>query len=213
MKTPIISANGSRSDKYFNIDKELNVEIKSHQLLKDVYISNLANLRRNLAITKTRAKVRGGGKKPWRQKGLGRARFGSTRNPIWRGGGVAFGPTGEENYQKRINKKAKKIAFRQALNLAFDQNKIFIITKLDLKEPKTKSIQKLISKLNLRTPIIIGEDKFNSNLLLASRNIPNLFVKLQNQISLNDLMDANSILLTESAANKLKESLAQGVHK
>jgi large subunit ribosomal protein L4 len=213
MKTPIISANGSRSDKYFNIDKELNVEIKSHQLLKDVYISNLANLRRNLAITKTRAKVRGGGKKPWRQKGLGRARFGSTRNPIWRGGGVAFGPTGEENYHKRINKKAKKIAFKQALNLAFDQNKIFIITKLDLKEPKTKSIQKLISKLNLRTPIIIGEDKFNSNLLLASRNIPNLFVKLQNQISLNDLMDANSILLTESAANKLKESLAQGVHK
>src|SRR5580658_8625959 len=89
------------------------VEAKNHELLKAAYLTHLASSRDNLAVTKTRGLVSGGGRKPWKQKGTGRARFGSTRNPIWRGGGVAFGPTGEENYTKSLNAKAKRVAVRQ----------------------------------------------------------------------------------------------------
>src|SRR6202012_2575170 len=94
------------------------VAAKNHELLKQAYVTYLANGRENLAITKTRGLVSGGGKKPWKQKGTGRARFGSTRNPIWTGGGIVFGPTGEENYIKQLNIKAKRVAIRQALTLA-----------------------------------------------------------------------------------------------
>jgi large subunit ribosomal protein L4 len=90
----------------------------SHVLLKQAYVAYLSNGRENRAVTKTRGLVSGGGKKPWKQKGTGRARFGSSRNPIWRGGGIAFGPTGEENYTKQLNTKAKRLAIRQALSLA-----------------------------------------------------------------------------------------------
>jgi large subunit ribosomal protein L4 len=94
------------------------VEIKNHELLKSAYVAYLANGRGNLAVTKTRGLVSGGGRKPWRQKGTGRARFGSSRNPIWRGGGIAFGPTGEENYSHKLPVAQKRQAIRQALSIA-----------------------------------------------------------------------------------------------
>ena len=94
------------------------VEVKSHDLLKLAYDSYLANSRKASATTKQRGEVRGGGKKPWKQKGTGRARFGSTRNPIWRGGGIVFGPRGNENYTKNLSTTSKRVALRQALSLA-----------------------------------------------------------------------------------------------
>jgi large subunit ribosomal protein L4 len=100
------------------------LEITSHELLKEAYTAYLANGRDNLAVTKTRGLVRGGGKKPWKQKGTGRARFGSTRNPIWRGGGIVFGPTGDENYTKTLSTKARRQAIRQALSLKADAIKV-----------------------------------------------------------------------------------------
>ncbi len=103
----------------------------------------LSNARENLAVTKTRGMVRGGGKKPWKQKGTGRARFGSSRVPIWRGGGITFGPTGEENYSKQMNVKAKRLAIRQALSLASDAGKVVIIEDLTSKEGKTADLSEI----------------------------------------------------------------------
>src|SRR5439155_1384826 len=123
------------------------VEAKSHDLLKEAYIAHQANARENSAITKTRGLIRGGGRKPWKQKGTGRARFGSSRNPIWRGGGIVFGPTGEENYRKELNSKAKRLAVRQALSLANTANKLIVMEDIVSKEGKTAELAKLLAKI------------------------------------------------------------------
>ena len=116
MNAPTYSASGQKATSQTTLSKDIfGQEIKNHQLLKDAYDAYLANGRENLAVVKTRGLVSGGGKKPWRQKGTGRARFGSSRNPIWRGGGIVFGPTGNENYTKKLNVKAKRVALKQAL--------------------------------------------------------------------------------------------------
>jgi large subunit ribosomal protein L4 len=122
--------------------KVFGVEVSNHELLKAAYVTYQANGRENLAVTKTRGLVRGGGKKPWKQKGTGRARFGSSRVPIWRGGGITFGPTGNENYSKQLNTKAKRLAIRQALSLASTANKITVIEDITSKEGKTSEMAK-----------------------------------------------------------------------
>src|SRR5690606_12088926 len=108
----------STTDKTTLPKEVFNVTVENHELLKLAYDAYLANNRTSSATTKTRGEVRGGGKKPWKQKGTGRARFGSSRNPIWRGGGIVFGPLGNENYKKRIPTMAKRVAIKQALTLA-----------------------------------------------------------------------------------------------
>src|ERR1019366_10319418 len=115
MAVATYTKSGTKATTAAKLDKDVfGVEVKNHQLLKSAYEAYLANGRPNLAVTKTRGLVRGGGKKPWRQKGTGRARFGSSRNPIWRGGGIAFGPTGNENYTHKLPLNAKRLAIRQA---------------------------------------------------------------------------------------------------
>src|ERR1035437_2230313 len=110
MSVPTYTAAGTKATTSAKLDKTVfGVVIKSHELLKHAYTTYLANGRRNLAAAKTRGDVRGGGKKPWKQKGTGRARFGSTRNPIWRGGGVAFGPNGTENHMKKLSTTSKRV--------------------------------------------------------------------------------------------------------
>src|SRR4029077_14780932 len=110
---------GAKATTPAKLDKAVfGLDVKNHQLLKDAYLGYLAEGRSNNAVTKKRGLVSGGGRKPWAQKGTGNARFGSSRNPIWRGGGVAFGPTGKENYVRRLNLSAKRTALLQALSLA-----------------------------------------------------------------------------------------------
>src|SRR6195952_5461659 len=138
---------GAKAATPAKLDKAVfGIDVNNHELLKAAYVAYLANGRENLAVTKTRGLVRGGGKKPWKQKGTGRARFGSSRVPIWRGGGVVFGPTGLENYSKKLPTATKRLATRQALSLANDANKIVVIEKLDSKEGKTNVIAKLLTK-------------------------------------------------------------------
>src|SRR5581483_5813584 len=116
------------------------LEVKNHQLLKDAYLAYLAAGRTAQAKTKRRGEVQGGGKKPWRQKGTGRARFGSSRNPIWRGGGVAFGPTGNQNFTRSLNVKAKRQALRQALSLAAQENRVKVIDQFASGDGKLKPV-------------------------------------------------------------------------
>src|SRR5579862_9595084 len=132
MPVATYTKSGAKATTAAKLDKAVfEVEVKNHQLLKDAYLAYLASGRMNLAVTKKRGEVRGGGAKPWRQKGTGRARFGSSRNPIWRGGGVAFGPTGNENYSHKLNQKTKHAALRQALSLAANEKRIKIIETFD----------------------------------------------------------------------------------
>src|SRR5665213_2172610 len=120
---------------------------KNHELIKSAYVAYLANGRKNLAVTKTRGLVSGGGKKPHPQKGTGRARSGSSRNPIWRGGGIVFGPTGEENYSHKVHKGAKRTAIRQSLSLSLKENKVIFIEDIIFANSKTKEAVALLNKI------------------------------------------------------------------
>lgn len=183
------------------------VEVNNHELVKKAYEAYLANGRENYAVTKTRGLVRGGGKKPWRQKGTGRARFGSSRNPIWRGGGVVFGPTGNENYSKTIPVNQKRQALRQALTLASQSNKI-IVDDFATKEGKVKDMIALLSKHKLaRRTLVVVENK-DEMIERASRNVPNVKVVQATYLNVYDVMNADAIVISAKAVEAVKTWLA-----
>ncbi|HVC36114.1 MAG TPA: 50S ribosomal protein L4 [Candidatus Dormibacteraeota bacterium] len=171
----------------------------NHQLLQDAYQAYLANGRRNLAQTKTRGLVRGGGKKPWKQKGTGRARFGSSRNPIWRGGGIVFGPTGIENYTKNLNLKSKRQAIRQALSLAAEAGKVNIIDSLEIKSGKTADLVKLLAKIGAQRNILIVVDHKPAELERAARNIATLKLVTAQYVNVFDTLNADTIIIVKPA--------------
>jgi large subunit ribosomal protein L4 len=175
------------------------VEIKNHELLKQAYVTYLANGRNNLAVTKTRGLVSGGGKKPWKQKGTGRARFGSIRNPIWRGGGIVFGPTGEENYTKQMNVKAKRLAIRQALSMAADENRIAVIEAIASKDGKTSELVKLLDKIKAAKNVLLVVDTKTPELVRASQNLQKVKLVQAQYVNTYDVMNADSIVLTNAA--------------
>lgn len=175
---------------------ELNVE--NHELLKAAYDAYLANSRSSHAKTLKRGEVRGGGKKPWKQKGTGRARFGSTRNPIWRHGGVAFGRTGEENFTKKLSKNAKKIAVRQALSLK-NADKAVIVESIAT-TGKTKEIAKKLNDLKLadKAVLMVVSEKA-PEVLRATNNIPNLKLVRATYLNVFDVLNADAIVFSETA--------------
>lgn len=181
------------------------VEVKNHELLKLAYDSYLANSRLVGATTKQRGEVRGGGKKPWQQKGTGRARFGSSRNPIWRGGGIVFGPRGNENYTKKISTSSKQLAIRQALTLA---NKSGKILNADVKTTgKTQDIIKFLddNKLNRRTLIVVDEktDELNR----STKNIERVKLVRANYLNVFDILNADHIVLSAKSVDVIKKWL------
>jgi len=172
--------------------------VENHELLKTAYDAYLANSRSSHAKTLKRGEVRGGGKKPWKQKGTGRARFGSTRNPIWRHGGVAFGRTGEENFTKKISKSAKKIAVRQALSLK-NAEKAIIVQSIAT-TGKTKEIAKTLKDLKLddkRVLMVVSEKA--PEVLRATNNIANLKLVRATYLNVFDILNADAIIFSETA--------------
>jgi large subunit ribosomal protein L4 len=183
------------------------VEVNNHELVKKAYEAYLANGRENYAVTKTRGLVRGGGKKPWRQKGTGRARFGSSRNPIWRGGGVVFGPTGNENYTKTIPVNQKRQALRQALTLASQSNKI-VVDDFASKDGKVKDMIALLGKHKLaRRTLVVVENK-DEMIERASRNVSNVKVVQATYLNVYDVMNADAIVISSKAVDAVKAWLA-----
>ncbi len=183
------------------------VEVNNHELVKKAYEAYLANGRENYAVTKTRGLVRGGGKKPWRQKGTGRARFGSSRNPIWRGGGVVFGPTGNENYAKTIPVNQKRQALRQALTLASQSNKI-VVDDFASKDGKVKDMIALLGKHKLaRRTLVVVENK-DEMIERASRNVSNVKVVQATYLNVYDVMNADAIVISSKAVDAVKAWLA-----
>lgn len=198
--------------KAVSLPKEVfNVDVNNHELLKLAYDAYLANNRLASAKTLTRGEVRGGGKKPWRQKGTGRARFGSTRNPIWRTGGIVFGPTGEENYTKRLSKTSKRVALRQALTLASQAKKISVN---DVKTTgKTAEVAKFLAtnKMNRRVLIVVAADEKTPELIRATSNLKDVKLVGATYLNVFNILNADHVVLSSKSVLVIKDWLTREV--
>ena len=185
-------------------EKVFGCEVKPH-LLYEVVKMQLANRRAGTASTKNRSQVRGGGKKPWRQKGTGRARAGSIRSPIWKGGGTTFGPL-PRDYSYRLNKKVKKLALRIALSVKLKEDKLLILDNFNLPEIKTKGFVTTLSRLNIKDAFIIDDN--NLHLEKSARNVP--FVKVLRTEGLNvyDILRYDKLIITQSCLEKITRTLS-----
>lgn len=183
------------------------VEVNNHELLKLAYDAYLANARTSAASTKTRGEVRGGGKKPWKQKGTGRARFGSTRNPIWRGGGIVFGPRGNENYSKKVPTQAKRQAVKQALTLAEKAGKINV---LDVKTTgKTAEVVKFLADNKFDRKALIVVDEKTPEIIRATNNLQNVLLVSTKYLSVYHILNADHIVLSPASLPTLKSWLVK----
>ncbi len=183
------------------------VDVKNHELLKLAYDAYLANSRQASATTKTRGLVSGGGKKPWKQKGTGRARFGSSRNPIWRGGGIVFGPLGNENYSKKISTQAKRQAVRQALTLANEAKKVHV---LDVKTTgKTAEVVKFLADNKFTRKTLLVVDEKTPELTRATNNIQNLLLVRATYLNVYHILNADHIVLAKATIPTLKSWLVK----
>jgi large subunit ribosomal protein L4 len=199
---------GNKATAVTKLDKKVfDVEIRNHELLKQAYVAYLANGRVNLAITKTRGLVRGGGRKPWRQKGTGRARVGSSRTPLWRGGGIIFGPTGQENYTHHMSSQAKRQALRQALTLANQSGKIKVIETFECKEGKVAQTIKFLQKIGADANVLLVVSLKDSLASRATRNIPRLILSQAQYLNVYDVLNADSIVISQKALGLIHEWL------
>ena len=182
------------------------VDVPNHELLKLAYNAFLANARQASATTKTRGEVSGGGKKPWKQKGTGRARFGSSRNPIWRHGGIVFGPSGEENYKLKLSTSAKRVAVRQALTLANKAKKIEV-SEIQT-TGKTAEVAKYLKDGKYDTAkVLYVVDAKAPELMRATNNIEKLLVVSAKYLSVYYILNADKIIITPKALESVKEWL------
>ena len=180
-------------------------DINEH-ILHEVVVMQLANKRRGTASTKIRDEVRGGGKKPWKQKGTGRARAGSSRSPIWRGGGVTFGPK-PRDYSYKVPKKVRKIALKSALSYKVKNNDIVVLDKFESEFSKTKEVALLLKDLKILNKALFLIEQENKNLQLAARNLPNARVLNLAGLNVYDLLYSSKLILTQSTISKIEERL------
>lgn len=182
------------------------VEINEH-VVHEAVTAQLAAKRAGTASTKTRAEVRGGGRKPWRQKGTGRARHGSIRSPIWVGGGTTFGPQ-PRDYSKDIPKKVKRLAVKSALTAKVQDEELIVVDGFNFDQPKTKQMVKVLEALDAKDKkvLVITAEK-DDNLYKSARNIPDVKVLLGSAVNVYDVLDNEQIIITEEAIKKVEEVL------
>ena len=206
MAVSTYTKSGAKATTPAKLDKAVfAVDIKNHDLLKQAYQTYLANGRENLAKTLKRGEVRGGGKKPWKQKGTGRARFGSIRVPIWRGGGITFGPLGEENYSKKLAKKSKQTAIRQALSVKNEH--IIVLESLEIKDGKTSEVAGLLKKIGAEKSVLLVLDNKYEKAVRATSNLKNVKTVQANYLNVYDVLNANHIIMTKKAVDIVHEWL------
>ncbi|MCI1931300.1 MAG: 50S ribosomal protein L4 [Clostridia bacterium] len=186
-------------------DDIFGIEANEHAMHMAV-ISYLANQRQGTQSTKTRAEVSGGGRKPWRQKGTGRARQGSIRSPQWKGGGVVFAPK-PRDYTMRLNKKLKRLALKSALSTKVAEEKIIVLDELTLSEVKTKEMANVLANINAGKALVVM-DGSNTNVILSARNIPEVKTAAVNTINVYDILKYNTLVLTKDAVAKIQEVYA-----
>jgi large subunit ribosomal protein L4 len=190
---------------------DLNEEVfgikPNEAVLYDFIKMQMANKRVGTSSTKTRAEVRGGGKKPWRQKGTGRARVGSSRNPVWTGGGVTFGPK-PRDYSYRLPKKVRRLAMRSALSSKVIENSIVVVDRLVFDEPKTKSMVKTLESLKVSPKTLVVTADGNPNVSKSARNIPGVKPLKVDFINVYDLLKYDTLLITRDAVARVEEVFA-----
>lgn len=208
MNAPTFNASGTKATTAAKLDASVfAVEAKNHELLKQAYLAHDANQRQNLAVTKTRGLVSGGGKKPWKQKGTGRARFGSSRVPIWRGGGVVFGPTGNENYTIKLHANAKSTALRQALSMKAAAGAVVVVEDIAFKAPKTAEAVKLLDAVKAKGNVIVVVESKNNTALRAFANLPKVAIHNAAYLSVYNTLNADTIVVTTKALAMLHDRL------
>ncbi len=186
-------------------DEIFNVEVSEHAMHMAV-VQYLANHRQGTQSAKTRAEVSGGGRKPWRQKGTGRARQGSIRSPQWKGGGVVFAPK-PRDYSFKLNKKFKRLALKSALTTKVAENKIIVVDELTLPEIKTKEMAKVLTNIKADNALIVMTG-VNTNVMLSARNIPTVKTAAVNTINVYDILKYNTLVVTKDAVSQIEEVYA-----
>lgn len=186
-------------------DAVFGVEINNH-LVHMAVVQQLANKRQGTHSAKTRAEVSGGGRKPWRQKGTGHARQGSTRSPQWKGGGVVFAPK-PRDYSFKMNKKEKALAIKSALTSRVNEAKFFVLDDLSFDEIKTKKMKAVLDNLKLEKALVVLGKK-NENVQLSARNLPKVRTVLSNSINVYDILKYDTVVLTKDAVAQIEEVYA-----
>lgn len=184
-------------------DAIFGVEVNEH-LVKMVVTAHLAAERQGTQKAKTRSEVSGGGRKPWKQKGTGHARQGSTRAPQWTGGGVVFAPT-PRDYTIRLNKKEKRLALKSALTSRVNENKFIVVDELNFAEIKTKKFAEVMKNLKVEKALVVGADE---NAALSARNIPTVKTAFVNTINVYDILKYNTVVATKAAVASIEEVYA-----
>ena len=181
------------------------VEVNTH-VMHQAVVQYLANKRQGTQSALTRAEVRGGGRKPWRPKGTGRARQGSTRSPQWTGGGVVFAPK-PRDYSFKLNKKVKRLALKSALTTKVNDGKFVVVDEINLPEMKTKEMVKVLNNLNVNKSLVVLEDA-NEKAVVAARNIPTVKTASVSTINVYDILKYDSVVVTKAAVEKIEEVYA-----
>ena len=207
MNIPVYNAKGEKTSRVKVDDSVFKIEPNEDVVYRAV-LAEMTNSRQGTHSTKTRSEVRGGGRKPWRQKGSGKARAGTIRSPIWRGGGVVFGPK-PRDYKNRLPKKMKQLARRSALSQRVKEQAVYVIDEMIIGDPKTKDFRKLLLGLGIdkkKVTVLVGE--METNLSLSARNMPNVFLIPAADASTYDLLDCEAVLFDKAGIKKLSDQLA-----
>ena len=201
----VLNQNGEELEKKVNLNGDVFGIEPNTQVMFDAVQVYQANKRQATAKTKTRAEVRGGGKKPWRQKVTGRARAGSSRSPIWVGGGTVFGPIGNQNFKLKMNKKSHALALKSALSIKASEKNIVLVDNLT--SAKTKDVVKTLEALKVDSKALVVLAKENEEFTRAARNVPFVKVVLANNVSVYDLMNSTKLVMTVDAAKTVEGGL------
>ena len=187
-------------------DAIFSVEV-SEPSMHQVIVAQLANKRQGTQSAKTRSEVSGGGKKPWRQKGTGRARVGSSRNPVWRHGGVAFAPK-PRDYSKSVNKKIRRLAMKSALTTKVNDQTFIVVEDMNLKEAKTKEMVKLLKNLKVEGKALVVTPEVNDTVVRAASNLQGITTTLANTLNVYDIMNHGAFIVTKDAVERIQEVYA-----
>ncbi|MBM3256060.1 MAG: 50S ribosomal protein L4 [Candidatus Moranbacteria bacterium] len=207
MKLPVHNLEGEEIERVELEDRTFPVEF-SQVLVHQTAVALKNNRRVPTAHTKTRGEVRGGGKKPWRQKGTGRARAGSIRSPLWRGGGITFGPRNSRNYKSKINKRTGKLALAMAIKSKVEDKELKVVENLNIDKPKTKELVKILANFGFTyKPVLLVTAKKNEGLNRASRNLPKVKVKLASGINMLDFLTHKFVLAEKEAIKIIEDRL------
>jgi len=204
-KVAVYNMDGQQVDEIELKDEIFGVEVNEH-IMHAAVVQYLANQRQGTQSAKTRAEVRGGGRKPWRQKGTGRARQGSIRAPQWTGGGVVFAPK-PRDYSFKLNKKVKRSALKSALTSKVQNNNLIVLDELKLDEIKTKNMKKVLDNLKVSKALIVTESD-NKNVILSARNLPNVKTAAVNTINVYDILKYESFVVSKDVLQTIQEVYA-----